>query len=734
MQILIEEHQYEAELVDPILKGISNLRDVEGKVSVNYVGYFYNPALEDCVFILPKVLMEEKNGQELVFGEYEPEKIIDLKKQTLLTKEEHDFIYGLSVWIYRAIVVYNDSVKENGIVYRQQVQQMSKGRLRECNTFLDILLALQKFNRENQDFFFFVLRNIHSGFNKINWTKTIAHSQAFVQKGCPVYLDPVNKKRQINFDEELLIIFFSILNYMRETYGFPVKINVNFPLITGEKFKHYMKGQGKARMMQIKYKYFSDKALYLWELCFAFFDQSKKVNVQTDDKEYLLVKNFNIVFEAIIDELVGEKIPEDNKRLRDLREQKDGKRVDHIYRYKDLALTEEDPNKTIYYIGDSKYYKRGREVGENSVYKQFTYARNVIQWNIDLFDDQSAAAKLEQNDHYKLRDDVTEGYNIIPNFFISAQQNNLKMEDDIHLTDNETKDYSSRQFKNRLFDRDTFIVSHYDVNFLFVIALYGRNNKSQKAQWKEKVRGMFRKHIQDMLKEKYTFYAMTAKPAVNAEDYIKEHFQEVLGKINKPFENHPEYFSLALDQDDPDKNNEELLTKLRKAFIVEECGIGQNPEPVLVNATEKAGIAGVLNLDDLVLVCRTTGDDHLNWCRKNKIYNIPLEVVQNPADLMSARYAILKPIGSNRCNGLFKIVSSQYSVLTKDQLILGDGAREKYPRTPSRNAYFVLNLNGRDENSKYYSEFDFNLNGVIPFKGTTSNPYYLVKLEDLIKI
>lgn len=734
MRILIEEHQYEAELVDPILKGISNLRDVEGKVSVNYVGYFYNPALEDCVFILPKVLMEDVEGKELVFGKYRPEEIIYLEEQKLLEKEEHDFIYELSVWIYRAIVVYNDTVRENGIVYRQLVQQMSKGRLRKCNTFLDILLALQKFNKENQDFFFFILKNLHSGFNKINWTRTISHTTAFVQDGRPVYLDPENKKRQINFDEELLIIFFSILNYMRQTYGFPVKINVNFPLITDSKFRNYMKGQGRARLLQIKYKYFSDKALYLWELCFAFFDQSKNINVETADKEYLLVKNFNIVFESIIDELIGEKIPEDNKRLRQLKEQPDGKLVDHIYRYKDLALSDQESDKSIYYIGDSKYYKRGHVVGENSVYKQFTYARNVIQWNIDLFNDDSAAGLEEQKDHYKLRDDETEGYNIIPNFFISAQQNDLKAVDDIRLTDNGKTDYSSSQFENRLFDRDTFLIAHYDVNFLFVIALYGRNNKSQKEQWKQKVRELFRKHIQDMLKEKYKFYAMKAKPSVDAKEYIREHFQEVLGKIYTPFENHPDYFSLALDVTDPEKNNEELLAQLGKAFVIAECGIGKNPEPVLAKAEEKGGIASCLNLDDVVLVCRTSNEDHLNWCHSNKCYNIPLENAQNPVDIITAKYAVLKPNGTNLCQGLYKIVNGKFSLLTKEQLISGDENREAYPRTPHRDAYFMIDLNGRDENIRRYSKFPLNLNNVKPYKGITSNPYYLVKLEDLLKI
>ena len=77
-----------------------------------------------------------------------------------------------------------------------------------------------------------------------------------------------NKKKQVNFDEELLIIFFSILQHMKETYGFPVKINVNFELIRGKKFERYINGYGKTRLKQIKYKYFSDKALELWDfLC-----------------------------------------------------------------------------------------------------------------------------------------------------------------------------------------------------------------------------------------------------------------------------------------------------------------------------------------------------------------------------------------------------------------------------------------------------------------------------------
>ena len=53
MYILFEEHQYESRLVEKVLKDIYVLQDVNKKVSVQYVGYFYNPHLHDCVFIIP---------------------------------------------------------------------------------------------------------------------------------------------------------------------------------------------------------------------------------------------------------------------------------------------------------------------------------------------------------------------------------------------------------------------------------------------------------------------------------------------------------------------------------------------------------------------------------------------------------------------------------------------------------------------------------------------------------
>ena len=333
MRILIEEYQYDVAKVKDILHGIDALENVEGKVSIHYVGYYYNTLLKDCVFILPKVLLKDVGGQEMAFGKYLPEDIVSPDKNKDIDADDKDFLYKFSVWIYRAIVVYKEDKKnDSGIVYHVKMAQVGSGNRRLSNTYLDILLQLLLFNRENQSFFFFIVKNIHSGFNKINWTRTISHENAIIQNEQPIYLRTINKKRQVNFDEELLVIFFSILNYIGDTYGFPKEIKFQFPLIKGNQFKTYLNGYGKTRLIQIKYKYYSDKALELWRLCYAFFDESRQAFINTEKKEYLLVKDFYTVFEAMIDELIGDYPLPDGMQ----KKQEDGKIVDHLYTAKSL--------------------------------------------------------------------------------------------------------------------------------------------------------------------------------------------------------------------------------------------------------------------------------------------------------------------------------------------------------------------------------------------------------------
>ncbi len=693
MQILIEEHQYKAEKIKNVLEGIDALENVEGFVSLNYVGYFYNSRLRDCVFILPKVLLEDVDGQELVFGKYHPEDIINTDAQTPLSQQEKDFIYEFSVWIYRAICVFRDDRQNNtSIVLHKQIIQTGKGRRKLANTFLDILLALIQWNKDNQNFIFFTLRNIHSGFNKINWTRTIAKNNAILQDDTPNYLNAVNKKKKINFDEELLIIFFSILNYIADHYGFAKNLTPGYSLIKGSKFNTYLKGYGKTRLLQIKYKYFSDKALELWELCYAFFDSARQVHTSAQQKEYLLVKNFNIVFEAIIDELIADKnIPAG------LKEQDDGKLVDHMYTYQ--GLTTHDQQKPIYYIGDSKYYKRGHNIGKESVYKQFTYARNVIQWNLNLFmNNEANPDTLEKSNGVPmLRDEKTEGYNIIPNFFISARLNKeLSYNEEISLSDNHHPFFSNRQFKNRLFDRDTLLVCHYDVNFLFVIALYARNNKLQKKAWQSKVRAIFRTEIQNILKENFDFYAMQAHPDVVAESYIKEHFQTVLGKVYSPY-NDSSVMSLALDND-PEflQENIALLSDLRQSFFVEKIELGSDPTTALASVSQQAVAPAPQQKDGVLMVMMEQYDAKSKNFLSTSEIAIAIKITDETSHILeniSSIGYILFHTRNDKNQHLFAIVSP-CTIKTDNSL-----DKAIYRNMKEKEFYLIVNFNNQELDS-----------------------------------
>lgn len=621
MRILFEHHPYQSADVERELKGIYDLQDVDKKISVTYVGYFYNPDIEDCVFILPKVLLKDENVEvdgkktkvEVIAGVPEKEDGNFVRPEDIITPEGQEkhlqpeyrkFIYEFAVWIYRALDVFRKANPKTNAIYYHRLPESGRGSRHQARTFLDIVLSLIRFNEENQDFFLFTVKNLHSGHNKINWTKTIAHSQAFIQSGQPIYLNPVNKKRVINFDEELFVIFFSIINYLNNQFGFRAPINIQYDIIKGQQFERYKDGYGKTRLLQIRYKYFSDKALELWDLCMAFFESAHKIAINTTQKEYLLAKKFEIVFEAMIDELIG-----DSNVPKGLKEQEDGKRVDHMYTYYGLTSSN-DQRDQIYYIGDSKYYKSGSELGAESIYKQFTYARNVIQWNIDLFvngksENWSSKEEFEEDrDRFKgikLRDDeadpLTEGYNVIPNFFISAfVYKDLRYNNGENIKNREVdvdgkkvhKTYISTQFQNRLFDRDTLILSHYDVNFLYVLSLYARNKQYEKAAWRDYVRVIFRNEIRNVLSEKYDFFALKSKgDPLAGEEFIKEHFKELQGKLYRPYGD-KNLYSLALEkQKDVDSKDSDTYRLLDEFFEITEVDLGYNPQKKLEEQVEK---------------------------------------------------------------------------------------------------------------------------------------------------
>ena len=593
--------------VREILKDVVSIPVKEDHYAFEYVGYCYSKPIKDVVFFLPKVVLtgehDDENGDDTIFGAT-PQEIIDFNSESIKLKfteegykDYKEFLSTLSIWIYRTISVYKETHNDN-ILESKEYQSESQGKKVKHNTLLDVIIALRDFNKNNQDYFTFIAKNIHSGFNRIQWQKTITSTTPIFLKGQPVYTDPVNKKKMVNFDEELLVIFFSILNYIRETHGFSFEINIHYQLISPKKIKnsYIEKNYGCRRLKQIKFKYFSDKALRIWDLCYAFFDREYKISINRQAEDYLLAKNFNLIFEAMIDTLIS---GEDKRSLpKELTDQKDGKLVDHMFIGQGLIEQSNLSSELTYYIGDSKYYKRSKDgttvLGDKSIYKQYTYAKNVIQWNMNLFLDNK-----DNDEQPQLRDSLTEGYNPIPNFFISARISNKKEKDkflsfeEAQLETQANSIQFNRQFENRLFDRDTLLLCHYDVNFLYIVSLYGRANKSKQATWREYVRKEFRKKIQETFNQLYTFRIIQPRAGMDCHQFLKENFSQLNGKLYRSKSN-KNYLILALMKGDKDSTNIWKTLNIKQSTIEKEMA---DNEAVLNNIQSHFHVGEPFTLD-----------------------------------------------------------------------------------------------------------------------------------------
>lgn len=768
MKIIFEEYGYKTESIENILGDflLSKLDKEKEKQHLRYVGYFFNNEIEnhdgtkgDLVFILPKVLLDSEGK---VFSLC-PEDIIDFnykdwKKDELVVEDRnisrlqvYNFIYGFVIWIYRSIKLYRQNIKykskgNNGDNMQKGVMsslQIGEGGTKKNVTFVDILLSLIEFQRTHKDFITFAIKIAHSGFNKVSWQKTVAQSQAVLQDDSPIYLNPVNKARVVNFDEELLVIYYSILDYIHEEYGFPISNQPGYKLIKGSLFKSYLKSLGKIRLHKIRYKYYNDSAVLLWNLCYAFFDKFDNIKSNNKRKDYLLVHKFETVFEEMIDELVGDKnLPEG------LKVSGDDKRIDHLYTYKYLLENLEDREETcmtenIYNIADSKYYRRDKELRGHDVPKQFTYARNVIQWHMDLLHDllDTNIGMAQKYKDIPLFDKITEGYNIIPNFFISALVNKDLNYDRADFGPsnlcNGNNVHESYFFWERLFDRNSYFTLHYDVNFLYILKMYARNKSYDKTKWKIEVRNKFRKGILDYLNEQFCFYQLLI-PEYGIDDFIEAHYRKINGKVFS-FENslrervlvyaerkrqsngngksytYDETIDAHIDKESnrlviPGRNNyfyyrivnirlgEDLFRSPNRLVympkIEYEISKAEGKIELIPISHENSLTSDIL--EEYAIVGYYKSQEHLNWIHTNCIYNTRAQkrskYVKMTAAEIYANYLILhnEKLGTY----IYKIMPSSPYLLSKSELPVSDGY------IPSHNYYMVYEIEKNAESDK----------------------------------
>lgn len=680
MKLIVEEAHYRTNLYD-LLPAIQNLDDGEDSGGKWYkstnVGYCYLDG--DCVFFVPKVVMDETRK---IFGRYAPDDILNFTEFCekhrnepgySALEDDYGFLYEFSTWVYRSLCVYDDTNKDNKIVKKHNSAILGNTDQEAHNSYLDIMLSLVRFAEEHKDYFVFETQERHRGMDNISWGRTIATSQALVQDGVPVYLNPVNRHNEIDFDEELMVIFFSILNYLNHQHGQPVDIPPYYELIDDEDFEDYVKSDyGMMRLEQIRYKYFSDIQLEIWNLCYTFFERAQSINAESKEVECMLASDYDNVFEAMIDYLISDE--ELNGSV--LKSQPDKKKVDHIYSHEGLVS-----NQQIYYIGDSKYYQQGNVLDDYSIFKQYTYARNVIQLNISALLGDLSKKKDPIAKRYKTyRDAETEGYNITPNFFVRGKvyENHDYSDKDISYSGDEKP---QMHFKNRLFDRDTLLLQYYDVNFLFILTVYARDDRFEQLSFREKVRKLFREKIVKYLDDNFSFYQILVDED-DISDFVEHYFRKIEGKVFS-FE-HVDRGRILLyaecknqknacsDSDTVDENRDAhvfgdvlIIPSRGKRYLYK-------VRPIALGKDDYQRVE--LPVDDYALVGYCKDADHLAWIEQNDIYNLRYrqrgKVLKVNDYLLYASYLILhSEDGPNR---LFRIAGEAPCLVKKEDLPQGE--------------------------------------------------------------
>lgn len=554
MKILIENEIYPIELLEEVFDDPKFYKQNGLDGTITSVGYYHSFEKNSLVFMLPKVFM--KDSDKTVFGCKKNELVDLITNESIKHKTQYNWVRQLSVHFYNSLTEFKKRNNDTSIIHNTETFELNTNLGDKEYSFLDLLLSFVNFYKKNkQQILFKHIEFVSNQAKKPKWEKTIRKSLPILANGkTPIYVKITNKKKIINTEEELLTYFFSILNHLNTQHNLNLKIDKSFKLIKGKSFESLCIN-GSTKLRKIKHRYFSDTLRKMYGLCKIYFSQFDNSSIKRKREDFLTISNYNLVFEDMVDKLFSDELntlEDEGITIDKLKHNNDGKIIDHIYDYKSLIDTSD-----IFYIGDSKYYKSDTTAGNVSKYKQFTYAKNVIQFNINLLN------KNNQNHigNLRYRDQLTEGYNISPNFFIYGYIEDVSNYD-THSITKKGKSVPSFHFKERLFDRDTLFVQQYKINFLYVLKAYTNFNDFDLKTFRDEVKDDFRNHFLDFFnnKEKCDFEFYESILQVNQyATFIEKNFKKLNGKCFCTINNR-----LILAKHKIDESLDKLLVNFKK--------------------------------------------------------------------------------------------------------------------------------------------------------------------------
>lgn len=542
MFFLIEGQTYCKEDLERVLPGeYSN----GGKLDI--VGYYYrhNPdGKGEPVFVLPKVFCGESSDEaKPIHVDFTDDDACERIDNSIMKKWNAKDFNELSCWIYGALDRYRERLQTNKIVNAMQDDTLKCSKNDESEkTLRDIIVALDNYYHRNKDLFVFIYKQTHSGYNKIDWDKTVRKCRPIITNDEPqsvAYADYVGYKKAMDNDEQLIVLFLSTLNYLARNGYYDFVVDLPYNLYSANTFDHMVEsGQLITLLNRIKNNYFSDKLQELWHLLYAFYKREEGMREGVFKDEYLLSSSFDRVFEDMIDYLIS-----DDDCPKQLLIQEGGSRiVDHLFLGDSLF-----GDKQIYYVGDSKYYSEGNKVDGADVYKQFDYVKNIVH--------QTKNSKLSDDNVQNYYDELTCGFNVSPNFFIRGHVENKYNMDSLNFVENKENIKQQRMFPDRLFDRSTLWLSEYTINIMYVMKVYSKQDEYEKEKTKEIVKHRVRDGLVKQIKKVFNVYKLTPNKNDDSlkpfyEMFIKHNLYKYNGMLFSPSSDICDLYFACLKGDD----------------------------------------------------------------------------------------------------------------------------------------------------------------------------------------
>lgn len=535
---------------------------------MDVVGYYHSND-NQLYYFLPKLFVTEEESfldTEIYYLDFFKFKIEELLKENITLL---NWFRKFLILFYKSLSEYKSRVDDK-IIQHGETLQLSSNIGENEFTFLDLVLTILNFYKKNKDFFVFHIKEQETKkHKKVNWNKTIRKQQPVFIDSYPIYDNLNTKTKVINNDEVLMTYFYSLLNYLKDEYKVDIVIDCPYTLIKGDRFKDFL-DNGLYKIKKIKNNYYSDKLKAIYNLLILFFERTFVGSIKNKNDDFIIVKHYHNVFEDMIDKLLSDSFS--NRRnsngisLNHLKNNKDGKILDHLFEFESIL----DNDESIFYIGDSKYYKHNSSISENSVYKQFTYAKNVIQYNIDLLHENIKIPSLI-NKNIRYRDEVTEGYSISPNFFIQGVIKNINDFENHSLIQNiEKGTEKSAHFKERLFDRDTLFIYYYEINFLFVLNAYTNYSQDNIIEIRKTFKNIFKTHFKSYFKNHsgFDFYEFSFKNESDLKEFVDFEFRNLTGRIIRTL-SQPDKLILAI--------NFNRESKLKEKNLLDRFKVRNNP-------------------------------------------------------------------------------------------------------------------------------------------------------------